>query len=182
MFNLMRECLLFICLVELSSAVVRRSTVDLSSIGLEFIPMDEQVVLLVDANANTRIFCTQMCYSNSLCRTFNYDIQSKRCRLYESEIDGSGSIVSTPASQSVIGSIVMTGEDFSNRGQNCSACEHSRYLICTNSTCQCQPRTFFNGTICRSQRLINASCTSDIQCRNDLNLRCLVTMLCGGMY
>ena len=165
-----------------SSTMIRQSFVHLSNIGFEFIPTDQQAVLLSDANANTRIFCTQMCYSQTLCRTFNYDVQSKRCRLYESEIDGSGSIVSALSSQALIGSIVMTEEDFSSRGQVCSACENSRYLICINSTCQCQPHTFFNGTVCRSQKLSNGSCTSDSQCRQDLNLRCLSNMQCGGRY
>lgn len=161
---------------------VRQSQVQLSNIGLEFIPIDQQAVLLSDVNVSTRISCAQMCHFQTLCRTFNYDIQLKRCRLYESEIDGSGSILSTVSSQSQVGSIVMAEGDFSSRGQACFACEYSRYLICINSTCQCQPHTFFNGTICRSQKLTNASCTSDIQCRNDLNLLCLANMQCGGRF
>ena len=187
MFDSMQQLLLFIWLFTFTchlspSNVVARSFVQLSNLGLEFIPTDEQAVMLSDANANTRILCTQMCYSQTLCRTFNYDIQSKRCRLYESEIAGSGSIVSTLLNQSVIGSIMMTEEGFASRGQACSACENSRYLICINSTCQCQPHTFFNGTVCRSQKLSNGSCTSDSQCRNDLNLQCLLNMQCGCKY
>ncbi|CAF0894873.1 unnamed protein product [Adineta steineri] len=120
-----------------------------------------------------------MCEMIARCRTFNYDIQIKHCRLYQGDIDSTGEVVPSVSSQSVCGSIKLIMENFADYGGPCSICDGSRYLTCINLTCQCQPNTFFNGSMCRSQKLIGGGCTSDNQCRNDLNLKCLLNNQCG---
>ena len=156
--------------------------VELSNMGFQFSPNDEEAVRLLERNANTIAQCAQICHWHALCRTFNFDSQSKRCRLYENDIDETDSVVLTTSVQTVVGSIQMREEDFSNRGLACSACENSRYLVCIGSTCQCQPHTFFNGSVCRSQKTTGGSCTNDLHCRHDLNLTCLSNMQCGCEY
>ncbi|CAF1470046.1 unnamed protein product, partial [Adineta steineri] len=157
----------------------RQSFIDLSQLGLEFIPVDENLLLLVDINADSIMICSKICFSNIYCRTFNFNIQSKRCRLYEGDIENTGSIINSQSIQSVVGTIKLTIDDFIDYGRPCSFCENKPYLICMNFTCQCQSHSFFNGSICQSQKFIGGLCTNDIQCRNDINLTCLSTMQCG---
>ncbi|CAF1471904.1 unnamed protein product, partial [Adineta steineri] len=157
----------------------RQSFIDLSQLGLEFIPVDENLLLLVDINADSIMICSKICFSNIYCRTFNFNIQSKRCRLYEGDIENTGSIINSQSIQSVVGTIKLTIDDFIDYGRPCSFCENKPYLICMNFTCQCQSHSFFNGSMCQSQKFIEGLCTNDIQCRNDINLTCLSTMQCG---
>ncbi|CAF1375072.1 unnamed protein product [Adineta steineri] len=154
---------------------------DVSNLGLEFSPADEQALLLLDTTARSLLNCAQMCEMIARCRTFNYDIQIKHCRLYQGDIDSTGEVVPSVSSQSVCGSIKLIMENFADYGGPCSICDGSRYLTCINLTCQCQPNTFFNGSMCRSQKLIGGGCTSDNQCRNDLNLKCLLNNQCGSI-
>ncbi|CAF1506503.1 unnamed protein product [Adineta steineri] len=156
-----------------------QSIFDVSNLGLEFSPADEQALLLLDTTARSLLNCAQMCEMIARCRTFNYDIQIKHCRLYQGDIDSTGEVVPSVSSQSVCGSIKLIMENFADYGGPCSICDGSRYLTCINLTCQCQPNTFFNGSMCRSQKLIGGGCTSDNQCRNDLNLKCLLNNQCG---
>jgi hypothetical protein len=76
----------------------------------------------------------------------------------------------------------LLAEDFLDYGRSCSYCEESRYLTCMNSSCQCQLHTYFDGSICRTQKLNGSGSTSDIECRNDLNLTCLSNMKYGCKY
>ena len=153
-----------------------QSFISLSELGREFFPTDEQAVFILKKNTNSITTCAQICLSVTGCRTLNFDTGTKLCRLYEGDIDATGSIIASRSVQSLVGSIKLTAEDFSNQGRPCSFCEDNRYLTCVNSTCQCQSHTFFNGTICQSQKLTGAGCTNDIHCRNDINLTCLPNM------
>jgi hypothetical protein len=154
----------------------------LSNIGLEFSPFDEDALLLLETNSNSIPICAQTCYMMARCRTFNFDIQTKRCRLYEGDVDSTGIIAASLSPQSICGSIQLTVNDFADYGRACSSCEGSRYLTCINSTWQCQLHTYFNGSICVSQKVNGGECTDDIQCRHDLNLTCQSNMQCGRKY
>ncbi|CAF1429106.1 unnamed protein product [Adineta steineri] len=158
-----------------------QSIFDVSNLGLEFSPADEQALLLLDTTARSLLNCAQMCEMIARCRTFNYDMQMKHCRLYQGDIDSTGEVAPSASSQSVCGSIKLIMENFADYGGPCSICDGSRYLTCMNSTCHCQPNTFFNGSMCRSQKLIGGGCTSNNQCRNDLNLKCLLNNQCGSV-
>ncbi|CAF0839620.1 unnamed protein product [Adineta steineri] len=150
----------------------------LCTAGLEFSPFDEQI-LLFETNTDSLIRCAIQCDMAARCRTFNFDRQTKDCYLYEGDIDSTGLVVASLSPPSVCGWIKLDMSDFANYGSPCSTCEDSRYLTCINATCQCQPHTFFNGSMCLSQKLNGTGCTSDNQCRNDLNLTCLSHMQCG---
>ncbi|CAF4450241.1 unnamed protein product, partial [Adineta steineri] len=94
----------------------RQSFINLSQLGLEFIPTNENLLLLVDINADSIIICSKICFSNIYCRTFNFNMQSKRCRLYESDIDNTGTIINSQSIQSVVGTIKLTADDFIDYG------------------------------------------------------------------
>jgi hypothetical protein len=93
-----------------------------------------------------------------------------------------GSIITSSSSLSRVGTIDLYPEQFTDHGQPCSFCQESRYLTCINSTCQCLTHTFFDGSICQSQKLLGANCTNNIECRLDLNYTCLSNQQCGGKY
>ena len=181
-------CLLFVTYYILMvlplevSTFNTQSVIHLSAVGLEFSPFDEQISLLLEKNSDSISTCAQICHMTASCRIFNFDPQMRSCRLYEGEMDGTGSLVNSATSQSICGLIELMVQDFTDHGRACSLCEHDRYLTCRNSTCQCQTHTYFNGSVCRSQKLNGGNCTSDIQCRNDLYLACQSNLQCGCKY
>ncbi|CAF4027929.1 unnamed protein product, partial [Adineta steineri] len=179
LFSYQHLLFLILILYLQSTSSNRQSFINLSQLGLEFIPTNENLLLLLDINADSIIICSTICFSNIYCRTFNFNMQSKRCRLYEGDIDNTGSIINSHSIQSVVGTIKLTADNFIDYGHPCSFCENKPYLICMNSICQCQSHSFYNGSICQSQKFIGGSCTNDIECRNDINLTCLSTMQCG---
>ena len=93
-----------------------------------------------------------------------------------------GSIIASSSSQSRVGSIKVRSEQFIYRGQPCSFCQGSRYLTCMNNTCQCPAHTFFDGTLCQSQKLLGADCNNNTECRLDQNYTCLPRQQCGRKY
>jgi hypothetical protein len=153
-----------------------------SSSGFEFSPVDTQALLLYTGTANSKLACAQNCHSNALCRILDFDNQSGRCRIFQGDVVTMGSIVASSSSQSYVGYIQLDYEQFVYHGQPCSFCEGSRYLTCINSTCQCQPNTFFDGSICCSQKLLGTACINETECRMDLNFTCLPRQQCGRKY
>lgn len=149
---------------------------------MEFVPIVEEVLFLYEKTANSISNCIQIYHSTLLCRIFNFYIQSHRCRMYQGDINTMGSIVISSSSQSIVGSISLTTELFTNRQSFCSFCQDNRYLTCINSICQCHSYTFFDGKICQSQKLLGAQCQNDIECRNDRNLTCLYNIQCDCKY
>ena len=155
-----------------------QSYFDLSSKGLEFSPFYPNVLLLFQTT-NSMLTCAQLCLSITSCRTFSFDFQNKSCRLYEGDIDRTGLLITSLSSESICGSMRLSPNDFLAIGQSCFSCVNSRYLTCVNSTCQCPLHTYFDGSICRSQKRNGSGCSYDIECRTDLNLTCLWNMYCG---
>ncbi|CAF4439063.1 unnamed protein product, partial [Adineta steineri] len=47
-------------------------------------------------------------------------MQSKRCRLYEGDIDNTGSIINSQSIQSVVGTIRLITDDFIDYGRPCN--------------------------------------------------------------
>jgi hypothetical protein len=121
-------CYLTVILLPKVCSTVSQSHFMLSNIGLEFSPFDEGALLLLETNSNSVSICSQKCYMMARCRTFNFDIQTKLCRLYEGDVDCTGLIVPSLSPQSICGSIQLMGNDFANYGRPCSCCENSRYL------------------------------------------------------
>lgn len=159
-----------------------QSTTNLSSDGLQFSPVDEQALFLFNFTASSLFACTRLCHSNGRCRIFDFDGQSKRCRLFEGNIMTMGSYIPSSSFQSRVGSMKLRSEQFTSRGQPCSSCQGSRYLTCVNGTCQCQVNTYYDGEICQSKKLRGDSCNDSTECRNDLNYTCLPRMQCGREY
>ncbi|CAF0873571.1 unnamed protein product [Adineta steineri] len=159
------------------------SLVTFSSYGFEFSPIDEQALFILESNVNSIMSCVQTCHSNTQCRIFDFDDQLHRCRIFEGDITTMGSVVTSSLSvRSIVGTIELQPDNFVNRGQPCSYCQESRYLTCINVTCQCQSHTFFDGSICQSQKLLGAECIDSTECRYDLNYTCLPRQQCGREY
>jgi hypothetical protein len=159
-----------------------QSLLSLSNWGMTFSSIDDQALLLSDTNANSFQACFQICHANMFCRIFDFDGQSNRCRLFEGNGDTMGSIMASSSSSSIVGSIQIVPGYFSNIGLSCSFCTETRYLTCFNSTCQCPSRTYFDGSICRSQSFIGSQCTDKTNCRVDLNMTCLPRQQCGRKF
>ncbi|CAF1246816.1 unnamed protein product [Rotaria sordida] len=130
-----------------------QSSTVLSTSGYEFAPIDEQALFLLETNIDSITSCAQLCHSMSLCRIFDYDDQSHRCRIFEGDITTMGTVIISSSSHSYVGIIELSPEHFANQGRPCLFCENSRYLTCINSTCQCQPNTYFNGLMCQTTSL-----------------------------
>jgi hypothetical protein len=130
-----------------------QSSTNLSSSGFEFSPVNQQALLLFGISTNSLMTCSRTCHSTVQCRIFDYDGQSQRCRIFEGSIITMGSIVASSSSQSRVGSIKISPQQFVNLGQSCSYCLGSRYLTCVNNTCQCPTHTYFDGTMCQKSKI-----------------------------
>ncbi|CAF3771697.1 unnamed protein product [Adineta steineri] len=162
-----------------SSSLGWQSSMNLSPPGFQFLPINYQALFLSQINTMSFISCAQACHSNGNCRIFDYDAQSLLCRLFEGNIITMGSIVASSSTQSRVGSKIYYAEQFINLGQACSLCVGSRYMRCINNTCQCEIHTYFDGSICQSQKLLGNVCTNSTECRSDLNYTCLPRQQCG---
>lgn len=155
------------------------SFVTVSDPGTEFAPIDENILTLGTFYLSNHMECIYACHTNYICRVFDYDCVSYRCRLFEGDVDTTGSIVSSNSSSSTVGQITLSPNLFTVYGQACSACFDSRYLTCINSTCTCFQHTYWTGSICASQYLLGGQCLNSTQCRTDLNYTCLQFFQCG---
>jgi sugar lactone lactonase YvrE len=165
-----------------SNSIGWQSFLSLSNFGMTFSPSDEQALLLSDINVDSLEVCALTCHANIFCRILNFDGQENRCRLFEGDADITGTIIASSSPLSIVELIQLMPEQFSSKGRPCSFCEYSRYLTCINSTCQCPSRTYFDGSICRSQSLIGGQCINETDCRIDLNLTCLPRKQCGRKF
>ncbi|CAF1422970.1 unnamed protein product, partial [Didymodactylos carnosus] len=113
--------------------------------GTSFIPADP-MELISTIWVSSEISCTETCNINLLCRTYDYDTLSKRCRLFEGEIT-TGQVNRSAAipSTSRVSSIVYTEQLYLAYNQTCDKCQINRYLLCINNICQCTPHTCWNG-------------------------------------
>jgi len=186
-FSLNFRLIIFACYILIpaklqSISIGWQSTTVFSINGFEFSPIDEQALFLLESNANSIMSCFQTCHLTAQCRIYDFDDQSHRCRIFEGDIATMGVVVASTSSLSRVGSIELRPELFANEGQPCSFCQGSRYLRCINDTCQCQPNTFFDGSMCQSQKLLGSECINSTECRNDLNYTCLPRQQCGREY
>ncbi|CAF0967923.1 unnamed protein product [Adineta steineri] len=154
-------------------------------IGTQYSPVNQAAQLLSTTITNSLKACAIACNQNVLCRIIEYDISaSEQCRLFEGDIDTTGSIITLP-SQSRVGVVQISASLFSQHGFSCgTSCQENRYLTCQNdSTCQCMPHTYWNKTasICMPQSsLIGAPCQQNMSmCREDFGYNCLPTNQCG---
>lgn len=132
------------------------------------------VQLLLVTTETSIVKCALQCNQRIACRTFDYNASSRRCRLFEAD-STTGTIASSSSLSSAVGSMQILPSLYSStHNQPCAKCAQTRYEVCSTntSTCQCPPRTRWNGQICVLQLLANAPCTQSDACRSDLNLNC----------
>jgi hypothetical protein len=152
---------------------VYQSYMTLSPLGIEFQPR-MSIQQLSSTTLTTKLRCAAHCNQWATCRTFDYDTVSRRCRLFEADTT-TGSIIVSSSPSSLVGNAVVDASMFVNtHGQPCSACQQSRYEICSanSSSCQCPPNTYWNGVVCALKLFVNQSCSHVDACRSDLNLTC----------
>ena len=144
----------------------------ISSMGLEYQPKYSMQLISTTIIA-TKIRCSAACNQLTSCRTFDYDLVSKRCRLFEGDAT-TGSIIPSTAS-SFVGTVrILSSLYSSTHNQACQTCQQTRYEVCStnSSTCQCPTHTYWNGSICALQVFQNDTCGQSDACRSDLNLTC----------
>ncbi|CAF4490280.1 unnamed protein product, partial [Didymodactylos carnosus] len=155
-----------------------QSLIHLDDFGTSFAPADP-IELINTISVSSQIGCAQTCNVNSLCRTFDYDTLSKRCRLFEGEIT-TGKVNRSAAipSTSRVSSIAYTQQLYLAYNQTCDQCQINRYLLCVNQTCQCPPHTYWNAWMCLNQGYNGSLCQNDEWCRTDKNITCSSSNLC----
>ena len=152
--------------------------------GYEFQPVNVSVQLLTTCYLSSFLRCARACALTPGCRTCDFDSSgSNRCRLYEAD-QTTGRIIASPSSL-LVGSVSLTNQQFNFFNQTpCNPyCSDNLNLACNaNDTCQCPARTYWDGSMCRLQKFTGASCSSDSECRGDLDFVCLQFFQCGREY
>ena len=122
--------------------------------------------------------CVRRCNEDYVCRTFDYNFDSNRCRLFE--VDSSpGQIANDPSLRSQVGQVQLLPDFYRAINQTCNHCNTNRYLTCIDDLCQCPWNTFWNGLICEKERYAGEFCTNNKQCRTDTyHLTCVSTKVC----
>ena len=152
-----------------------QSNMKFSSRGYEFAPR-HSIQLTLQTSVSSRIRCSSACNQYTSCRAFDYNSVFRRCRLFEGDLT-TGSIVPSMSAASTVGIITVSPSSFSQTyNQSCDACQDSRDEICSavTHTCQCQPHTFWDGSMCSLQLFDGDLCSQIDACRTDLNLTCMM--------
>ena len=164
--------LIFLYLLFPLSTATTSTMTAISGLGMEFIPI-HPVELLEGTMAPNRLRCALACHERVACRTLDYDPISHRCRLYEGDLT-TGSLTASNLSSSIVMSMILAPNVYAaTHNQPCQACVDSRYEQCSGGTCQCPPRTYWNGSRCLCQLFLNQACTRSDSCRKDLSLTCM---------
>ena len=176
--------LLVLLLRAIHTQRVYDTYITLTSSGYEFQPENVSIQLLSTLYVPSSTDCARLCALTVGCRTFDHDrANPSRCRLYEADQTSGQNIPST--SLSIVGSVSITSQQFTsfNRAPCSTYCSVNPYLSCdANDTCQCAARTYWDGSVCRPQKLTGPSCSNDKECRSDLGLVCLQFFQCGREY
>jgi hypothetical protein len=178
MMKSLRQLLLFlivVCLFTIQSSRQDNSVSDITAMGWQFVPFDTSFPPIFTFTTTKQLYCSLECNERIDCRTFDYDADSRQCRLWDVDTT-TGSIVASPTKpRSSVGTIRLSSSIYVNsHNQSCDKCVQSRYEICNTSsnTCQCPSKTYWNGSICLVQLLENQICSGVDVCRSDLNLTC----------
>ena len=163
-------CLLISCA---NSNQVINTIITMSNRGTQFVPRSSQEYALNNASASSLLRCITQCAENVLCRTLVYDPSTLLCQLYQSD-STYGNITSSSSDSSCVGTIVYDPSYYTNYNGTCDFCQNNRYLVCSNSRCQCpSTRLYWNGNICQNKLYYGDTCSASIECREDLNLSCI---------
>ncbi len=177
---------LFLIIHLTSSQQIFTAQAILSDVGTQFVPGSMSTQLLSTVAVDSVEKCALICLNNVWCSIYDYEASGvKQCRLFEGDANKHGQILPSSSPQSTAGLIRLSSELFAEYGRPCSSfCSHSRYLRCgKNSTCECMPHTYWNGSMsmCIAQSpILGASCQQNMRmCREDLNYTCLQFNQCG---
>mgnify|MGYP001030179915 CR=1 FL=1 len=167
--------ILFLIISSIRSQIFQSLT-RFQAAGTDFVPINSIELIATYTGVSTLLACYEKCHLNPLCRTFVSNISSPfTCRLYESSIDTGGTIVISSSSTSQVGGIHYDPSFYTTYNQPCDPQVSSlsnRYLICQNSTWQCPQSTYWNGSMCVNNVYYQSSCTTDNDCRQDVQLSC----------
>ena len=89
-----------------------QSSMNLSSAGFLFYPVDFAALFLSNSTISSLLFCARLCHLDGQCRIFDYDPQSRECRLFQGDIITMGSIIQSSSHQSRAGSMKIDGNQF----------------------------------------------------------------------
>ncbi len=155
----------------------------LSTIGTQFQPANQVELLATFSNTPTTVSCAMHCYYDSLCRTFDFDSNSQKCRLFEGSVD-TGILLSTSLLSSVVGWINIPPSTYDMYNAPSNQCVNNRFLVSDVSSglCQCPIYTFWNGSMCLNQRYAGEVCENNNWCRTDLNISCIMSVCDGKKY
>ncbi|CAF3473197.1 unnamed protein product [Rotaria socialis] len=88
--------------------------------GLEYTPINN-VQLIATKYIQTKFLCSAACNQESSCRIFDYDLISKRCRLFEGD-STTGSINLSSSPTSIVGVVSISSSIYSSiNNQLCQA-------------------------------------------------------------
>ena len=150
--------------------------------GTDFVPPHPVELLATLTSVSTFDACFNYCHQNIRCRTLVSILMSPfSCRLYEGVSD-TGTITSSMAPGSRVGSIHYYPELYGKYGQPCNPALPlpDRYMVCQNGVWSCPINTYWDGSLCRNAVYYNGSCKANNQCRQDLGLQCdLLRERCG---
>ena len=177
MTRILKQVLIVIVgyLLIIQRSIEDKSVSGISGMGWEFLPADNSLPPLFTCTTKRLLYCNLECNKRIDCRTFDYDEDSRQCRLWDADTTTGFIVASSTKPRSSVGSIKLSPSIYADiHNQSCDKCAQSRYEMCdTNSnTYQCPSKTFWNGSMCSAQLLRNQICTRVDACRSDLNLTC----------
>lgn len=175
------KAILFLCVIWVSEGFDPMKF-SMKQPGHRFEPVDNVELLSIFTNIRSTISCAMMCYRNSLCRTFDFDSISRRCRLFEGSFDTGSLLPNFPST--IVGWITLDPSMFTLYNATSSQCMNSRFLNSTSLSghCECPIHTFWNGSMCLNQRYAGASCLQTNWCRTGLWLNCISSICVGKTY
>ena len=174
------KVILFLCII-LTSKGFDPAKFTITKPGNRFQPADSVELLSVSSNVRSTMSCAILCYQDSLCRTFDFDSNSKQCRLFEGSFD-TGSHQPN-FSSTVIGWIKINPSMFDLYNATSDQCANSRFLDSAGLSrrCDCPIHTFWNGSMCLNQRFRGDFCLDNNWCRIDLSIHCVLSVsVCNG--
>lgn len=172
------KVIIFLCMILMGNGFDPMKF-SMSQPGHRFEPANSVEFLSIFTNVRSTISCAMMCYRNNLCRTFNFDLISKACRLFEGSLDTGSLLPNFPST--VVGWINIDPSMFTSYNATSSRCVNNRFLDSTSVSgrCECPTHTFWNGSMCLNERYAGASCSGTKWCRTELWLNCISSMCVG---
>lgn len=165
--------IVFLSIMISSTDSIYQSNMKFTSMGFEYSPYNN-IQLITTTNFQTQLLCSAACNQMSSCRALDYDLTSKRCRLFEGD-STTGAIVSSLSSTSFVGIVQISAGLYSSiHNQLCEVCQNDRYEVCAGNInqCQCPVNTYWTGSICALQLFENSPCDLPNSCRSDFNITC----------